>query len=86
MIVSKSKVNHAEYGNGTVVSVGAYSQTVLADFKGVLRRLKYTTLRKGHLNEYKPKISALNAIEELKSKYSRNDVAVAVLNELKSML
>ena len=86
MIQSKSKVNHAQYGNGTVVSVGVYSKTVLVDFKGQLRHLKASSLQIGHVNELKPKTIVLNAIEELKAKYIRNDVAVGVLNELKGML
>lgn len=86
MIVSKSKVNHSLYGNGIVESIDPYSGICTVDFKGVLKRLKYTNLQIGHVNEYKPKATALNAIEELKQKYSRNDVAVAVLNELKGML
>jgi hypothetical protein len=86
MIVSKSRVNHAEYGNGIVESIDPYSGVCTVDFKGVLKRLKYTTLRKGYVNEYKPEMSALNAIEELKEKYSRNEIALIVLNELKGML
>ena len=86
MIQSKSKVNHAEYGNGSVVSVGPYGATCMVDFKGRLRHLKTSSLQKGHVNELKTKSSALNAIEELKAKYSRNEIAVAVLNELKGML
>ena len=92
MIQSKSKVNHPQYGNGTVVSVDAYGATCMVDFKGRLRHLKTSSLQIGHIlrvgdvNELKPKSSVLNAIEELKAKYSRNDVAVGVLNELKGML
>jgi hypothetical protein len=86
MIVRKSKVYHSKYGNGTVESVNPYSQVCSIDFKGRLKQLKMSSLQNGHVNEYKPKIDALNAIEELKQKYSRNDVAVAVLNELKGML
>ena len=92
MIESKLKVNHPQYGNGIVVSVGVYSKTVLVDFKGQLRHLKSSSLQKGHIlrvgdvNELTPKTTVLNAIEELKTKYSRNEIAVAVLNELKGML
>lgn len=86
MIQSKSKINHPQYGNGTVVSVDAYGATCMVDFKGRLRHLKTSSLQIGHVNELKPKTTVLNSIEELKEKYSRNDVAVGVLNELKSML
>lgn len=86
MITRKSKVNHAELGNGIVESIDPYSGVCTVDFKGVLKRLKYDNLRSNHVNEYKPKISTLNAIEELEKELNRNHVAIATLGMLRKKL
>jgi hypothetical protein len=86
MIVSKSRVNHAEYGNGIVESIDPYSSVCTVDFKGVLKRLKYTNLQNGHINEYKPETSFIKAIEELEKELSRNHVAISTLGMLRKKL
>lgn len=86
MITNKSKVNHSEYGNGIVENIEPYSGVCTVDFKGVLKRLKYDSLTSGHINEYKPQISTLNAIEELEKELNRNHVALATLNMLRKKI